>query len=770
MPFPYIKDYKEGNHTFPEDRIPFSQKDAKWHLQYANAILADYANNRCGILYTDRDRITGNREWSNGTNDETTFKDIIIEYNRDEGERQAYASLDYSIIPIIAKSKSDFIGLLSTIEHDVVANAIDPISMQKKTLSKMKLWIKNKFQKEFAVIDEQLGIPKQDDEYVPQSKAELDMWEQFGGTKLAMEIGLELAIDHCLKFSRWNEEIRPQLLSDLFDNKVIACRDYFDLDTYTVKSAYVDIANLIVQSSKSPTFDTSRYFGEIKFMTIADLRVATADEDPKEWNEEELQKIAKKYAQQFGNADVNWSNVATGNDKGPFNEGHTASPDYPWNSHLIPVVMLEAQSVMYEHDVEKTDAVGNKTYYKTDRDRKYERSDRKSITTPIKVWHKMSMPLGCNKVFDWGLQHDIPRPTYEDARSSYHVYKLDGKSYCEREIPHAKQIQLMYLKIQGLGLRAIPPGVAVEYGALKNMILNEAELKPMEILKIYHQTGNLVYQSKNQHARYNVGSGTPPVKELKGSYTLNDLLVVIQDHKAQIKEITGIDNSAGKTEPTAFQAKMVFTSTDIALKESHIAYISTFKAVAENAASRLKDLLAYSTKAREIYAGIMGRTNMEMLDMVSDLPLAHVAIAIEVQPADTEKQDLIQAAIAAMKPGKEGVPVLRFSDFLFIQRLANTGRIKYGHAYIAHKESEIEKMAILRSTEAKKMDIEMAKEVDTTKAQNAIESKKFETDEDIRLYQAQKDAEDKLAERQHTRDMELERLKLQIKESQAVPT
>jgi len=763
MAIPFVEEYKKGTFNFPPDNIPFKNKDEKWHREYANAVMADYATDRCGISYSERDKILENRRFAEGTNSEDLFKDIILEYQRDEGERQAYSSMDYSIIPIISKFKSVFIGILSGVNHRATANSIDPISLRKKTIEKEKKWIKRVFEDQLAPLDEKLGIKQIDPEYVPKSRAELDMYDQFGGFKLGLEIGLEAGLKHCFAMSRWDEEIRPQVLSDIFDNKMFACRDYFDPNTYSIKTEYVDIANGIVQASASPTFDTSRYKGFIKYYTIADIRVLTTGQPG--WDEERLKKIAKKFASQTANAGINWSTTPVGNQYGPANESSaSATQSYAYDPYLIPVAVLEFQSTMYEYDVERTDEAGNVSYYKTDRDRKYDRTDRKSITTEIKVWHKVSIVIGCNEIFDFGLQHDIPRPTYDDARSSFHFFRMKGISYCQRAIPHAKQIQLMYLKIQGLALKAVPPGIAFEWNALKGMILNDKELNPFDILKIYGQTGNVGYQTTNVRGHRLEGGGAPPIKELKGSYSLADLLGIIVHHKSEIREITGIDETAGKTEPTAYQAKLTSVFTDIALKESYNAYIAMVKDTAINAAARLRDLLAYSEKAREIYGPIIGMTNMELLDLVKDLPLAHLAIDIEIEANDEDKQTLIDAAIAAMKPGKEGVPVLRFSDFLFIQQLAKKGMVKYGHAYIAHKEAEIEKTGIERATKAKEMDTEMAVTVSKQKREDEKDVAKFTTDEKIREYEAQKEADDKFAKKEHDRQMDLERLKLNAKD------
>jgi hypothetical protein len=761
MAIPFVSEYKKGNYVFPEDNIPFDKKDEKWHLQYANAIMADYSNGRCGISYGDRDRIIENRAWADGTNSEDTFKDIILDYQRDEGERKAYSAIDYTMIPLIAKFKSVFIGILSAIDHRATANSIDPISLRKKTKEKMKLWIKANFPEELGAIDSMLGVKPPKDEYIPQSKAELDMYDQFGGFKLSIETALEAGMKHCFDTSRWNEEIRPQILSDIFDNKICACRDYFDVHTYTIKQEYVDIANAIVAASNSPTFNTAGYAGFMKFVTIADLRVMTAGQDG--WGEEELKKIAKKFSNINGNnPSINWAMVPVGNEYGPFTQGGV-SKSYEWDPYLIPIAVLEGQSTMYEYDVERTDAGGNVSTYKTNKDRKYDRTDRKSITTPIKVWHKMSLVIGCNKVFDFGLQHDIPRPTYEDARSSFHFYRMKGKSYCERAIPHAKQIQLMYLKVQGLALKAIPPGVAFEYNTLKGMMLGDKTLKPWDILKIYGQTGNLGWMGTNIRGHRNETSGVPPIVELKGSYTLADLLAVVEHHKSEMREITGINDMGGRGEQTATGAKLSFMTTDIALKESYNAYLALVKDTAINSAARLRDLLAYSEKAREIYGPIIGITNMEMLDMVSDLPTAHIAVMIEIEATDEDIQFIMEAATKAMAPGKNGEPMFTVADLMLVHRMAKRGMLSFAQAYIADKESKAKKLETEREKQMMDGNAESAAKQEQLKGQNALSLLQATTAEQIKLEQEKDRLEKERMDKEHGYAMAELALQLQIK-------
>jgi len=541
---------------------------------------------------------------------------------------------------------------------------------------------------------------------------------------------------------------------------MMACRDYFDVNTYTNKLEYVDIANAIVQGSSSPTFDDARYKGFFKFITIADLRVLTADQPG--WTEDKIMKIAKKYAGQNGNNQhINWGAVPVDDQYGLNLSSYTGQTYYQYDPYLIPIAVLEFQSTMYEYDVEKKDAAGNVSTYKTDRDRKYNRTDRKSITTPIKVWHKASLVVGCDEIFDWGLQHDIPRPTYEDARSSFHFFRLKGKSYCEREIPHAKQIQLMYLKIQGLALKAVPPGVAVEWGALKGMILNKKELSPYDVLKIYHQTGDLVWKGTNVRGHQLPGTGNPPIKDLRGSYTLTDLLGVIMDHKASIKELIGIDDQSGVNAATAYQAKLSSLFTNLSIKECFNAYLAVVKDTAINAAARLRDLLAYSEKAREIYGSIIGVTNMELLDMVADLPTAHIALEIEIQPTEEDINDIMEAAKGAMAPGKNGEPNFDIGDYMFVKRMAKSGMTKFAEAYIADKIAKAKKLETERERQNQEINGQIGQQQEQLKSQNKLAELQTASQLKIAEYnqQVNKDMErDRLL---HEQNKEIEKMKLE---------
>lgn len=759
--------YKSGASSFPSDSTPLKSRKDKWHLQLAKSVMTEYVNDRCGIRYSDRDRIVTNRKFAQGTNSEDDFKNILLEFDPrlPQHFRKAYNNLDYSIIPIIAKFRAVFIGILSATEYRINATTIDPLSVRKKDITKWKQWIKSFYQKELRQIDQLLDIPEEKGEFLPETKAALEMYNILGGFKLGLEEAIESGMNHCYDVSRWDEEIRPQLIGDLFDNNSCVCKDYVDAQSLTVKQRYVDLANFGVLGGTGLTKEHAKAFFEIKYYTAADIRVMTG------WNEEKLVEVLKAYDSKYGNSQINsWSPRRAGNTYGPYGNNDLLS--YEYDAMLIPVVEIEAESTLYEYDVERVDDYGNKSYYKTDRDRAYNRSDRKSKTTQIKVWHKVSHILGTEEVFDYGLQHDIPRPKNEDARSSYHCIILDGKSLCERAIPHAKQIQLGYLQIQNLIAKASPSGMAVEWDALQGISLSRDEkgkdvlAKPMDLLRIRRQTGDIIYNTTTARGHMQGRSPVPPIREIKASYELPDFIAIIEHHINQIREITGVNDQGARGSGSATEARITFMTTDISLKTLHLAYLAVYESTAINASARLRDLLAYSEEAQEIYRSIIGISKVEMLNIVKDLPFSQLGIKISVNPSDEDKKAIHDAAIAAMKPGKNGTIIMGWGDYLLTKRMIDAGNVDQAQAYISYKEAEDEK----KSLEAQKMNEDMAtqraQEQEMLKSQNEAAKYKVETDEKIRFEKEKAVIDEQKAQADHQRRLAELRIEMQIKSSQ----
>jgi hypothetical protein len=64
-------------------------------------------------------------------------------------------------------------------------------------------------------------------------------------------------------------------------------------------------------------------------------------------------------------------------------------------------------------------------------------------------------------------------------------------------------------------------------------------------------------------------------------------------------------------------------------------------------------------------------------------------IRIEARPNAEEKQAILNAALESMRVGRQGVPLLGYSDYLMVQDFISKGMTKMARAYIANKEQQM---------------------------------------------------------------------------------
>ena len=109
-----------------------------------------------------------------------------------------------------------------------------------------------------------------------------------------------------------------------------------------------------------------------------------------------------------------------------------------------------------------------------------------------------------------------------------------------------------------------------------------------------------------------------------------------------------------------------------------------------------------------------------------------MGIKIEIKPTQERKQQIMQAAIEAMKPGKDGEKI-SMGDYLMISRLINAGRLNHAETLIRFKQDQSREQSIKLQQENMKLNAESAQQTEMLKAKNEMEKIKFEADQTIRI-------------------------------------
>ena len=158
---------------------------------------------------------------------------------------------------------------------------------------------------------------------------------------------------------------------------------------------------------------------------------------------------------------------------------------------------------------------------------------------------------------------------------------------------------------------------------------------------------------------------------------------------------------------------------------------------------------------------VIGRIGVQVISVGADVVDADYYIKYEAKPTDKRKESIKEAAIKAMNPDRDGIIGIELPDFLMIERLLESGNLKYAEAYLNYKSKKNKERQLTLQRENMRLDAEREQKGNEQKAQIALAEEKNKTDEQIRLYQAKKEIDNGFAEKEQVRKKEL----LQIESS-----
>ena len=215
----------------------------------------------------------------------------------------SYLNLDWKPVPILSKFVDIVVNGISGKSYDIKAYAQDPSSIKKRTDYASMLYEDMVAKEYLDSLQQTLGInlyqtPNIDT--VPESKDELELHMQLS-YKQSIEIAEEEAISSVLAQNKY-DLTRKRLNMDLTVLGIACAKTGFNTaEGITVD--YVDPAYVVYSYTEDPNFDDVYYIGEVKSITIPELK--------KEFpniSEEELERIQKmpgnsQYITGWGNYD-----------------------------------------------------------------------------------------------------------------------------------------------------------------------------------------------------------------------------------------------------------------------------------------------------------------------------------------------------------------------------------------------------------------------------------------------------------------------------------
>ena len=613
------------NSPFPDQVVSDAEKATiEYGLQVSRAIEQEWFNyggsgsNRYASNWNNFHNL---RLYARGEQSVQKYKDELA-INGD----LSYLNLDWKPVPILSKFSNIVANGITQKQYDITSYAQDPESLDKRTKYAQDIMFDINTTEARALATQVMPgnytrSPLKESE-LPESKEEMELHMQLS-YKQSIEIAEEEAISTVLATNEF-DSIKSRVNQDLVNIGIGITKTSFNpAEGIVVK--YVDPAYCVWSYTEDPNFDDIYYVGEVKSITIPELK--------KEFphiSDEELERIQKspgnrRLIRGFENYDYNTVQVMY----------------FEYKTYTDQVFKIKRTDNGLEKAIEKTDAFNPPANDNFDR-----------VSRSIEVLYEGAKVVGSDMMLKWEMSENMTRPMADTTRveMSYsmaapRMYKGVIQSLISKCIGFADVIQLTHLKIQQVLSRMVPDGIFLDMDGLAEVDLgNGTNYNPAEALNMYFQTGSVVGRSLTQDGDMN--RGKVPIQELSSSSGIGKIqaLITAYNYNMQmIRDVTGLNEARDGAMPDANALvglqKMAANASNTATKHIQDASIYLALSTCENISLKIADVLNFPLTKNSLMNSI-STFNVETLKEIQKLNLHDFGIFLEMEPDDEEKAEL----------------------------------------------------------------------------------------------------------------------------------
>tara|TARA_R100001463_G_scaffold21986_2_gene52759 strand:+ start:635 stop:3025 length:2391 start_codon:yes stop_codon:yes gene_type:complete len=741
------------NSPFPSQVVSDAEKSSwEYGEQVARAIEYEWFNqgrtngNRYLTTWNNYNRL---RLYARGEQPTQKYKDELS-INGD----LSYLNLDWKPVPIISKFVDILTNGISAKDYDINAYAQDPESLNKRT-SYAKMLAEDMFAKEtMGQITEMLGSDLSrtsiSQEELPTTKEELELHMQLS-YKQAIEIAEEEAINQILDQNRF-DLIKRRMNYDLVTCGIAACKTNFNLAN-GITVDYVDPAYMIYSYTEDPNFEDIYYVGEVKGVTIPELKKQFPNIP-----DDELERIQ----QQKGNRNYLYGN-------GTFDENSIQVLYFEYKTYSDQVFKIKETPYGLEKALEKPDT------FNPPLNDNFERVGR-----TIEVLYKGVKVLGTNTMLQWEMAENMTRPFADTTKVEMNyaicaprMYKGRIDSVVSRITGFADMIQLTHLKLQQVIARMVPDGVFLDMDGLAEVDLgNGTNYNPAEALNMYFQTGSVVGRSLTQDGELN--RGKIPVQELatnSGQAKIQSLIQTYNYYLQMIRDVTGLnearDGSLPDRDTLVGLQKIAAQQSNIATKHINNASLWLTLRACENIAKKIGDMLEYPLTANALKESI-STFDTETLREIDHLSLHDFGIFLDLEPDEEEKATLEQNIQVALSGG--GIDLEDAIDIRQIRNLKLANQLlKQKRKQKQQRDQQIQERQIQLTAQANADAAQKAAEVELQK-QQALAEKELQIEQgksqfEIQRMQTEAEIKRQLMAEEFNYQLQLEQMKMQAEQT-----
>ena len=661
----------------------------------------------------------------------------------------SYLNLDWTPVPIISKFVDIVVNGMSQKNYDIKAYAQDPSSTGKRSAYVQGL-MKDIYAKEYiAKAKAQLGLDVSTGggkSNMPTNPDEISVYMQLN-YKQGIEIAQEEAINYVLDYNKY-DLIRRRLNHDLTVLGIACSKTEFNLQE-GVGVSYVDPANLVYSYTEDPNFEDIWYVGEVKGLSMAELKKQFPMLTP-----EELKEISKY----------------------PGNSNYRNN----WNSGVlddkIQVIYFEYKTFTNQvFKIKETPNGLEKALEKTDAFNPPEEVNFTKAFRSIEVLYSGVKILGHPKMLRWEMAQNMTRPSADTTKvnMNYNIcaprmYKGRIDSLVNRITGFADMIQLTHLKLQQVLSRVVPDGVYMDVDGLAEVDLgNGTTYNPQEALNMYFQTGSIVGRSFTQDGDMNPGK--VPIQELQsgnGGAKIQSLIQTYQYYLQLIRDVTGLNEARDASSPDKNSLvglqKIAAANSNTATR--HILQASLYLTLknCENISLRIGDALMFPLTRSALQTSIT-KFNVSTLTELMDKNIYDFGIFLDLEPDDEEKAKLEENIQVALKTGgidlEDAIDIREVKNLTLANQLLKQRRQQKQAAEQQMKLQQIQQQAQSQAEAAEKQALaETQKQQILTEQKVQFEQAKVQFD--VEKYRQEAEVKIMIMAQQHKFDLELKQMEV----------
>ncbi len=447
-----------------------------------------------------------------------------------------------------------------------------------------------------------------------------------------------------------------------------------------------------------------RYIGEVYSMKVKDIRTkfGKSKDKPDGLTEKEIFDFGKTATQYNISNKFYWS----------WTESYIYSLDRPYDDFSIEIFDFEILVPVADYYVSKKDSFGKENITKKN-GIPTPNADKEVVQQNKDRWYRGVWAIKSDKMLYWGLPEVVISP-YMDITQSLSSYTIqipnnDGEyvpSIFERALEPLREYTLAKLKRKQLLSNLVPSGYSIDVEGIRDVDLgNGNTIGYEEVIKIYNQTGRLVWSSKGVDPAQ---LQEIPIKGLANAESfaqLNELTMVIDKCDAEMRSLMGVS--------IYLQGQQVGDRTAAKLADQQRASATNVFGYIESSYVQLIEETLNKCCMLKWDEEVLNKDNDELMDTVFQ-------VAVKLKIKDYEKQQLELMIDTAMRE-----QLLDFKDAFRIRQIDD---FKLANLYLADVTSQNAKAM----ADAKNQDV-----ANNAKVQQDSLELKAKKDQELETFKAQ---------------------------------